>query len=111
MKGSRSYLGADIDTDHHLVMMHCESNFKRIIIKQNAFWDVIKLKKKSVYNMYMIETNKISEYVNRLLKLLIVEDNLSEIKKNILDATENVLGRTRLENGKEWISKEVFRND
>ena len=34
VKESRSYPGADIDSDHNLVMMKCELKFKRIMGKK-----------------------------------------------------------------------------
>lgn len=36
VKDSRSYPGADIDSDHNLVMMKCNLNFKKIRRRENT---------------------------------------------------------------------------
>lgn len=40
---SKSYPGADINSDHNLVMMCCDLKLKRLKIKERRPWDISKL--------------------------------------------------------------------
>jgi endonuclease/exonuclease/phosphatase family metal-dependent hydrolase len=60
VKDSRSYPGADIDSDHNLVMMKCNLNFKKLKRRGNINrWQTSKLKEEKV-------NEKFKEYTNRI---------------------------------------------
>ncbi|XP_025406587.1 craniofacial development protein 2-like [Sipha flava] len=63
VKDSRSYPGADIDSDHNLVMMKCNLNFKKIKRRGNTNrWQTNKLKEEKVNEKFKEYTNKIKTH-------------------------------------------------
>ena len=59
VKESRSYPGADIDSDHNLVMMKCELKFKRIMGKKKIIvqWQIKNLRDEKIRKKYSEDTN------------------------------------------------------
>lgn len=104
VKDSRSYPGADVDSDHNPVIIRCELKFKRLQKKEKKHWDISKLHDESTQILYRDETNN---NIKDIEEHLGVEEKWLKIKKSILESTETVLGKRENENRKEWISQEV----
>lgn len=60
VKESRSYPGADVDSNHNLVMMKCKLKFKRIMDKKKKIvqWQIKNLRDKKTREKYSEDTNE-----------------------------------------------------
>lgn len=61
VKESRSYPGANIDSDHNLVMMKCELKFKRIMGEKRKIvqWQIKNLRDEEISKRYSEDTNNV----------------------------------------------------
>lgn len=107
VKDSRSYPGADIESDHNLVMMKCTLRFKKLNKKEKSCWDVKKLEDETVHRRYIIETDKIVRDT-RERNQSNIEQTWMSIKTRIIHAAESTLGKRNMEKRKKWISDEVI---
>lgn len=106
IKESRSYPGADIDSDHNLVMMKCELKFKRILDKKKKIvqWETKNLRDEKISKKYSEDTNDV-----------IIEEskNIKERWQNLEDiitmATTKTLGSSNKAARKEWITTEIVK--
>lgn len=63
VKGSRNYLGADTDSDHNLVLMHCNLKFKKLQKTGKKSPQVMNFKNEVIREIYREKTNNaIREY-------------------------------------------------
>lgn len=104
VKDSRSYPGADVDSDHNLVVMRCELKFKRLKLKDRKQWDISRLKDGRIQSKYIKETDRVIEETKECLG---VEQKWNEIKMGIELTAKDVIGKKKQEIRKEWISQEV----
>jgi len=58
VKDSRSYTGADIDSDHNLVLMHCDLKFKKLTKKGKKSLQETNFRNEAVRERYREKTNK-----------------------------------------------------
>uniref|UniRef100_A0A8D8XEA4 Craniofacial development protein 2 n=1 Tax=Cacopsylla melanoneura TaxID=428564 RepID=A0A8D8XEA4_9HEMI len=108
VKNSRSYPSADIESDHNLVIMHCELKYKKLTKRKPKPIDMSMLKDPIKRREYTRKTDSIAETSNENLSNTI-EDQWTEMKKGILDAAETVLKKDNtIERRKPWISEEVL---
>ncbi|XP_039285273.1 craniofacial development protein 2-like [Nilaparvata lugens] len=104
VKNSRSYPGADVNSDHNLVMMHCELKFKALKMRKSKQWDMTRLKDDLTQTKHVEKTNRTMEETEKQMG---VEQEWNKIKKSIELSAEEVLGRKKQENRKEWISQDI----
>jgi len=61
VKNCRSYAGANIDSNHNLVMMKGNLKFKKIVSrKNNGRWQINKLKDEKINVMFKEHTNNVN---------------------------------------------------
>lgn len=81
VKNSRSYPGADVDTDHNLVLMTCDLKFKKLLKKNSNKWRTDKLKQEDIRNLV---EKRIYTKIERIgLSENDIEENWNIMKKAI----------------------------
>ncbi|XP_008180216.1 craniofacial development protein 2-like [Acyrthosiphon pisum] len=104
VKESRSYPGADIDSDHNLVMMKCELKFKRIMGKKKeiAQWKIKNLRDGKISKKYNEDTNGVIIEESQNIK-----ERWQNLKDTITLAATTTLGNSNNTTRKEWITMEI----
>jgi len=104
VKESRSYPGADIDSDHNLVMMKCELKFKRITGKKKEItqWKIKNLRDREISKKYNEDTNGVSIEESQNIK-----ERWQNLKDTITLAATKTLGNSNNTARKEWITMEI----
>jgi hypothetical protein len=92
VKDSRSYPGADINSDHNPVVMRCELKFKGLKQKEQKQWNISRLKDEITQTKYTEETNRV---IGEIKEYLGLEQKWKEIKKNIELSAEGLLGKKK----------------
>jgi len=82
--------GADIDSDHKLVMMKCRVTLRK---SKNRYkykaWDLNKLKTKETRTSYACESNRIAKEID-------TRGTWENVKENIMKTTEKSIGYLKL---------------
>ena len=104
VKNCRSYPGADIVSDHNLVMMHVELKYKKIIKTKNKYLEMTKLKIPSIKEEFQKRTDEIvkADSVNKP-----IEEQWRDMMEEILGTAEELLRNKKETKRKTWISEEV----
>ncbi|XP_025425707.1 craniofacial development protein 2-like [Sipha flava] len=105
VKDSQSYPGADIDSDHNLVMMKCNLNFKKIKRRGNTNrWQTSKLKEEKVNEKFKEYTNKIKTHEEQDIntRWTSLRETTTNAATEIMKETKSTLPR------KEWITPEII---
>ncbi|KAI5692524.1 hypothetical protein M8J77_008381, partial [Diaphorina citri] len=107
VKNCRSYPGADIGSDHNLVMMNAELKYKKLEKKKRKIFEISKLKTSTTKTEYKRKTD---DFVNRNSNILKqpMESQWTTMKEGILKTAEELLKSEPGEKRKEWISQEVI---
>ena len=108
IKDCRSYAGADIDSDHNLVVMKANLKFK--ILKKRTYrkkYDVDKLKSLETRNKFGKSSDNMIEKTS-LTKDRNIEVEWSAIKGGLLQTAGAVLGYKKNQGRKPWITNEIL---
>ena len=107
VKNSRSYPGADADSDHNLVMMHCEVRFKKLNkSKRIKRWNLEALKgeKRREYQE-LVDRNS-----DETKEMGTIEEKWENIKTGIVRAAEKAIGSVETRKlKKQWVTEEMTR--
>ncbi|XKL68383.1 hypothetical protein PGB90_003874 [Kerria lacca] len=103
----KAYPGADIDSDHNLVVMKCQLKFKRIGRKdKKERWNLDELK----------EVKKRQEFEREVIDKMLGEEREKSIdgewgtiKEAIIAAARKKLGVKKMEKKKPWMKEEILR--
>lgn len=102
VKYSHSFFGAEIDSDHKLVMMNCRVTFKKYKNRSKyKTWDLNKLKTEETRISYACE-------LNRITKERDTRSTWDDVKENIMKTAENSIGYLKLAPRKPWITNEIM---
>lgn len=107
VKNSKSYPGADIGSDHNLVMMKCELKFKKLEKKNANKISSSKLKIPDIKVDFENNTNKLVEE-HKELKNKPIQEQWVNLKKIILETGTKILLKGKEGGRKLWISQEVI---
>jgi len=115
IKLCKTYPGADLNSDHNLVMMTYDLKFKKIKkpSKKCHKWNLEKLKIPEIAKKYQ---NKCDEQINCQMNLNLeineksIENRWKEIKESIILAAENFLERKKQDPKQKWITQEINNN-
>lgn len=102
---SRSYPGADIDSDHNLVMMKCNLKLKKIKRRGNTNrWQTSKLKEEKVNEKFKEYTNKIKAQEEQDIntRWTSLRETTTNSATETMKETKSTLPR------KEWITPEII---
>jgi predicted dithiol-disulfide oxidoreductase (DUF899 family) len=106
VKNSRSFPGADIDSDHNLVMMKAAVRLKKLqTAKRTKKWMLEGIKEKANdFNREMVQNLKQADgVVNQVVN---VNDKWKEFSKAIVKSAETTIGyKTTRKIKKPWISQ------
>ena len=106
VKDCKSYPGADIDSDHNLVMMKCHLKFKKLKKAVKNIWQVEKLNESQHRRAFQEAVdNKIEDDMTQKS----VEDCWRCIRSGLHEAAKEVLGKRKAAKKKEWITDEVLQ--
>lgn len=108
LKSAKSYPGADIDSDHNLVVAEIRIGLKRVrrgkaVVKFNVEQLTEENKRKELQDKYVIR---------RRMKGTVIESDewWKEIKEDIAEVAKEVVGRKRTRRiKKEWITMDMIR--
>ena len=105
VKDARSYPGADIDSDHNLVMMKIHIRLKKVIgKKQTLKWDTDKIK--SVRKAFENEIEQ--EIRNNMRRTRGVEEKWKTVKEIVVKGAEKHIGyKKRKPTKKPWITDKM----
>ncbi|VVC30385.1 Endonuclease/exonuclease/phosphatase,Reverse transcriptase domain [Cinara cedri] len=104
VKDCRSYPGADIDSDHNLLMMKSNLKFKKIVSrKNNDRWHINKLKEEKANDKFKELTNDISinERTDINNRWGIIKSTVTEAASKTLKENKTTVPR------KKWITTEI----
>lgn len=101
IKSCHSYPGPDIDSDHTLVLAKCNISFKRTKRSVKKKWRTEGLKEEETKMAFEERTNKIANGSEEPMKW-------NNIKMGIIEATNEVLGKRKLEPRKPWMTEEIL---
>jgi len=105
VKDCRSYPGADIDSDHNLLMMKSNLKFKKIVSRKiNDRWHINNLKEEKINDKFKELTNGIS--INERTD---IHNRWGIIKRTMTEAASKTLkDNKRTVPKKEWITTEII---
>lgn len=103
VKESRSYPGADINSDHNPVMMKCNLKFKKITSKKKMVqWQVKNLRDEKLRKQYSECTNDVT--IEDSLEPQNIEKRWQNLKQTITKTAAKTLGHKSNIARKEWIT-------
>lgn len=107
----KTYLGADENSDHNLLMMKCNIVYKKLTrgIQTTRKYDLRMLKDNTINTVYTTYTNEKLK-LNPLLPSDTTEDKWNKIKDAIHNAAGNTLKRNSPEHRKPWINDNIIRD-
>lgn len=114
IKSSKSFPGADIDSDHNLVMIKSVLKFKKLEKPKNKGhkWNLCLLKQPEIRKLFekkckdKLETKskpRIDDYNN-------IEHGWRRIKESIVQSAEEILNREKPAPKCEWITMEIVQD-
>jgi hypothetical protein len=103
VKNCKTYPGADIDSDHNMVLMKCNLKFKRLVKRKPQGWNVRKLRETKVRVAYEQKTDEMIPDKQEES----IDSAWNHIKTIIIDAAEKVVGRKRKKIKKPWITDDI----
>ncbi|VVC27282.1 Endonuclease/exonuclease/phosphatase [Cinara cedri] len=114
IKSCKAYPGADIDSDHNLVMIKSVLKFKKLKKPKNKGhkWNLCQLKQPGIRKLFKrkckekLETkskSRIDDYNN-------IEHGWRRIKVSIVQSAEEILTREKLAPNCEWITTEIVQD-
>lgn len=115
VKSCNTYPGADINSDHNLVMMKCDLKFKKIKkpIKKYHKWNLDKLKIPEIAEKYQ---NKSDEKISCQMNLELARNDIStenrweKIKEAITLTADKFLERKKHDPKQKWITQEIIND-
>ena len=111
MRDVRSYRGADVASDHYLVMMRIKIKLKTRdnanSRKKQSAYNVIKLKDKEVHSRYNIELQNRFEALEWATD---IEDEWETIKEVINHTAETVIGKRWGTKNERWITEGTWKS-
>src|SRR5436190_16121652 len=107
VKDCKTLPGADIDSDHNLIVMKCELKLKNVTKKAKSKKLALeRLKEVDVREKYQKATE---ELIGEISKTKITVDaQWNNIKGGLQQAAENIVGRMRNQERKPWITEEIL---
>ncbi|XP_050421358.1 uncharacterized protein LOC126833839 [Adelges cooleyi] len=114
IKSSKSYPGADIDSDHNLVMIKSILKFKKLEKPKNKGhkWNLCQLKQPEIRKLF---EKKCKEKLETKSKPRIddcnnIEHGWRRIKESIVQSAEEILTREKPAPKREWITMEIVQD-
>lgn len=98
MNSSRSYPGANVDSDHILVAAKCNIHFRKHRVSSQKKWYLHNLEDAVLVQKFKEATNVFS----------IENTEWDNIKESLMEAATKVLGNGKLEPRKPWIAHEIL---
>lgn len=105
VQNCHAYPGADIDSDHNLVMMKSELRFKKLVKKKKKLWNVDKLKDDKVQEKY---EKQITDKIRTIQSTSAINEGWNNIKIGIKEVAEKVIGNKTLVARKPWITEKII---
>ena len=104
----KTYPGADMDSDHNLVVMKCRLNFKKIMKKREVKrWDVEKLAEYEIRKKFQENiTSRLKEENSQGESS--VEEKWNYMKEGIIKSAEENIGKIKRIARKKWMKKEIL---
>jgi len=104
VKNCKTFPGADIDSDHNLVVMKCNLKLKTLAKKkQSNKLATERLKEENIRAEYQRMTNELVSNTRRE-----VEEEWKDIKEGLQKAAKNVIGNYKRKSRKPWITEEIL---
>lgn len=105
VKDCHSYPGADVDSDHNLVLAKCCLKFKKLRRRIVQNWDVGKLKNEECKETYQKRLKEQGRAGNGNMS---IEEEWEVLKNNILHSAKSAVGIREQENRKPWITEDLL---
>ena len=104
VKDCKCFPGADIDSDHNLVVMKCELKFKKLE-KSNTKprLDLKKLKEERIQEQYARKTEEVIKEIDED-----INEEWGAIKLSLENASKVVIGKEERKVKKPWITEEIL---
>lgn len=105
VKDSRSFPGADINSDHNLVIAKCQLKFKKLNKEKVKRWPLEKLRDEEIKSKYEehIDAGLISDGGEQQP----IEEQWNNFKLLLLDAADQTLGKKTTPARKPWVTEEI----
>ncbi|XP_068081777.1 craniofacial development protein 2-like [Anabrus simplex] len=98
--------GADMDSDHNLLVIKCHLKLNKLKKGKNAKrWDLDKLKEKSVRDSYK---EHVAQGLNEKAEGNTIEEEWRVVKNEVSRAAEEMLGRKKISTKNQWITQEIL---
>ncbi|XP_068084785.1 craniofacial development protein 2-like [Anabrus simplex] len=102
----KTFPGADVDSDHNLLVMKCHLKLKKLKKGKNAKrWDLDKLKEKRVRDCFK---EHVAKGLNEKAEGNTIEEEWRVMKNEVSRAAEEMLGRKKISTKNQWITQEIL---
>ena len=108
VKSCKTYPGADVDSDHNMIMMKCCIKMKKLQKrKERRRWNLREFKNKEKRLRYEERLEELMEEKGE--EITGVEENWGRIKTAIIKSAEETIGRREKDIRKPWINEEIVQ--
>ncbi|XP_068081919.1 craniofacial development protein 2-like [Anabrus simplex] len=102
----KTFPGADVDSDHNLLVMKCHLKLKKLKKGKNAKrWDLDNLKEKSERDCFK---EHVAHGLNEKAEGNTIEEEWRVMKNEVSRAAEERLGRKKRSTKNQWITQEIL---